>query len=69
MSRHRTVTLPKAGRWSVAELRRLIAEQRPAPAEQPTLFPLIVDARPRGERSAAERYESPSLFTHLEQST
>lgn len=35
-------------------------------AEQPTLFPLIEDHRPAGERSAAERYREPSLFTFLE---
>jgi len=34
--------------------------------EQPTLFPLREDFRPVGERSAAERYQAPSLFTRLE---
>lgn len=65
MSRPRTVTLPSGHRYALVELKRIIAEQRPAPAEQPTLFPLIVDARPRGERTAAERYEAPSLFSAL----
>jgi len=35
-------------------------------AEQPTLFPLRDDSRPPGERTAAERYCEPSLFTLLE---
>jgi hypothetical protein len=34
--------------------------------EQPTLFELRDDSRPAGERSAAERYQAPSLFTRLE---
>jgi hypothetical protein len=34
--------------------------------EQPTLFELREDHRPPGERSAAERYEAPSLFTLIE---
>lgn len=62
----RTITLPDGKRLPLAELRRMVAEQRPQAAEQPTLFPLVVDARPRGERSAAERYAEPSLFTRLE---
>jgi len=33
-----------------------------ANAKQPTLFPLIVDARPPAERTAAGRYMEPSLF-------
>ena len=41
------------------------AQATPA-AEQPTLFPLHEDCRPFGERSAAERYQAPSLFTALE---
>ena len=35
-------------------------------AEQPALFELRDDHRPAGERSAAERYQAPSLFTRLE---
>ena len=35
-------------------------------AEQPTLFELREDHRPPGERSAAERYREPSLFTVME---
>jgi hypothetical protein len=33
---------------------------------QPALFELREDSRPAGERSAAERYQAPSLFTRLE---
>ena len=51
--------------------RDLIALRRaqavPIPA-QPTLFELRDDHRPPGERSAAERYREPSLFTLLTQS-
>lgn len=35
-------------------------------AQQPALFELREDRRPPGERSAAERYAAPSLFTALE---
>jgi hypothetical protein len=31
-------------------------------ATQPTLFELREDLRPHGERSAADRYQAPSLF-------
>jgi hypothetical protein len=44
-------------------LRRAQAAPR---AEQPALFELREDHRPPGERSAAERYREPSLFTRLE---
>jgi hypothetical protein len=46
-------------------LRQAQAQPRTA---QPTLFELPDDHRPPGERSAAERYREPSLFTHLERS-
>jgi len=36
------------------------------PREKPTLFELREDHRPPGERTAAERYQAPSLFTRLE---
>jgi hypothetical protein len=36
-------------------------------AAQPALFELIDDSRPLGERTAAERYQAPSLFTVLGQ--
>ena len=44
-------------------LRRAQAQPR---AEQPTLFALHEDRRPPGERSAAERYQAPSLFAALD---
>lgn len=44
-------------------LRRAQATPRPV---QPALFELREDHRPAGERSAAERYCEPSLFTRLE---
>ena len=66
MSRHRTIALPNGQRMPLATLRRLISEQKPGPAEQPVLFELRTDARPRGERTPAERYAAPSLFTVLE---
>jgi hypothetical protein len=44
-------------------LRRAQAAPR---AAQPVLFELREDYRPPGERSAAERYQAPSLFTRLE---
>jgi hypothetical protein len=43
-------------------LRRAQATPR---AEQPALFELRDDSRPAGERSAAERYQAPSLFTQM----
>ena len=51
--------------------RDLVAPRRAqaAPAVvQPALFTLREDHRPAGERSAAERYSEPSLFTVLERS-
>jgi hypothetical protein len=62
----RTIALPDGKRIQLATLRQLIREQRKPQAEQPTLFELVTDARPKGERSAAERYAAPSLFTVLE---
>ncbi len=44
-------------------LRRAQAVQK---AVQPALFELVEDCRPAGERSAAERYQEPNLFTWLE---
>jgi len=40
--------------------------QAAANAKQPALFPLIDDARPPAERTAAGRYSEPSLFKVLE---
>lgn len=33
--------------------------------EQPTLFELKIDARPLGERTAAQRFLEPNLFSTL----
>jgi hypothetical protein len=52
---------------------RLLIEQRRAQLEswrkaqgtQPALFPLIEDCRPKAERTAAGRYEQPTLLTLL----
>ena len=65
------MTLPRtieiAGRripWrDLVALRRAQAQPR---ASQPLLFEPYEDRRPPGERSAAERYLAPSLFTLLE---
>lgn len=49
--------------------RDLCAKRRGAaapPATQPILFEMRQDARPMGERNAAERYQAPSLFTLLD---
>jgi len=62
----RTIALPDGKRIPLATLRQLIRDQRKPAAEQPTLFELVTDARPKGERTAAERYAAPSLFTVLE---
>lgn len=69
MSRARLIRLPDGNAVPLSTLRRLIAEQRPEPTEQPTLFELHTDARPLGERTAAERYAAPSLFSCLDNHT
>jgi len=48
----------------LVELRRAQATPK---AAQPALFELREDHRPPGERTAAERYHAPSLFTRLAQ--
>lgn len=63
----RTIRLPNGDTIPLAVIKQLIRDQRPIAPEQPTLFPLVTDARPRGERTAAERYLTPSLFTQLEE--
>lgn len=60
----RYLRLPDGTRWPTAYVRRLLREQRPEPAAQPTLFDLRDDHRPPGERNAAERYAAPSLFSY-----
>jgi hypothetical protein len=62
--RRRTIVLPSGERLPLATVRRLIAEQKAPVQDQPALFDLRVDARPAGERTAAERYAAPSLFTY-----
>ncbi len=66
--RRRTIKLPSGERVPLATLRQLIAEQKTPPVEQPALFELHTDARPAGERTAAERYAAPSLFTYERES-
>ena len=56
----------KGHRYLWRELVALRRSQATAPAIQPALFELREDHRPAGERSAAERYQAPSLFTLLE---
>jgi hypothetical protein len=46
----------------VLQLRRE-QKQAYARAQQPPLFELRVDHRPAAERSAADRYREPSLFS------
>lgn len=58
------ITLPSGERVPLAKLRSWIKEQKAPAVEQPALFDLRVDARPAGERTAAERYAAPSLFTY-----
>lgn len=38
---------------------------RKAQGEQPALFELVEDCRPRSERTAAGRYDEPTLLTFL----
>lgn len=61
--RPRTVEI--AGRrYLWRDLVALKRSQATTRAEQPALFELREDHRPPGERTAAERYQSPSLFTY-----
>jgi hypothetical protein len=55
-------------RYLWRELVALRRAQATPKAVQPALFELHEDHRPPGERSAAERYQAPSLFTRLERS-
>ena len=68
------MTLPRfieidGRRYLWRDLVALRRAQATPPAEQPTLFTLREDCRPAGERSAAERYREPTLFTVLERTT
>jgi hypothetical protein len=55
-------------RYLWRELVALRRAQAAPPAQQPALFTLHEDHRPAGERTSAERYSEPSLFTALERS-
>ncbi len=56
--------LPSGERLPLATIRQLIAEQKAPTIDQPALFELRTDARPAGDRNAAERYAAPSLFSY-----
>lgn len=53
-------------RYLWRDLVALRRAQAPPRLEQPALFELHEDRRPACERSAAARYQTPSLFTRLE---
>jgi hypothetical protein len=59
----------RAYRWrDILELRRQqIAAWKAARPDQPALFPLIEDSRPKPERTAAGRYTEPTLLDCLRQ--
>lgn len=65
MAAPRTVTID-GRRYAWRDLVALRRAQAQPPPAAPTLFPLVVDRRPVGERNAAERYAAPSLFTLLD---
>lgn len=58
----------RAFSWrAILELRRAQIEAwKVAQPEQPALFELKEDTRPAAERSAAGRYQEPTLFTLLQ---
>lgn len=50
----------------IVELRRAqIAAWKAAQPQQPALFELIEDCRPKAERTAAGRYQEPTLLALL----
>lgn len=53
-------------RYLWADVKALRRAQMQARPEQPMLFELMEDNRPRAERDAASRYREPSLFIGLE---
>ncbi len=57
----------RAYRWrDILEMRRQqIAAWKAARPDQPALFPLIADSRPKSERTVAGRYREPTLFNSL----
>lgn len=68
MSRPDTIIIAgRAYRWrDILEMRRQqIAAWKTARPEQPALFPLVADCRPKAERTATGRYKEPTLFNCL----
>lgn len=68
MSRPDTIIIEgRAYRWpDILEMRhQQIAAWKAARPDQPALFPLIDDARPKAERTADGRYKEPTLFNCL----
>ncbi|MES1990613.1 MAG: hypothetical protein V4441_06655 [Pseudomonadota bacterium] len=68
MSRPDTIVIEgRVYRWrDILEMRRQqIAAWKAARPDQPALFPLIVDSRPKADRTAAGRYKEPTLFNCL----
>lgn len=57
----------RAYRWcDILEMRRQqIAAWKAARPDQPALFPLKRDCRPKAERTVAGRYKEPTLFNCL----
>ncbi len=65
MSRPDTIIIDgRAYRWrDIVELRKQqIAAWKAGRSDQPALFPLIEDARPKSQRRADGRFLEPSLF-------
>ena len=70
MSRPATIIIDgRAYRWrDIVELRRQqIAAWKAARPDQPALFPLIEDCRPKRDRTAAGRFLEPSLLDRMRQ--
>jgi hypothetical protein len=68
MSRPDTIIIEgRAYRWrDLLEMRRQqIAAWKAAKPDQPALFALVEDSRPKAERTAAGRYNEPTLFNCL----
>lgn len=70
MSRPATIIIEgRAYRWrDILQLRRQqITAWKAARPDQPALFPLIEDCRPKAERTVAGRYTEPTLLDCLRQ--
>jgi hypothetical protein len=52
--------------WADLVKERRRQKEARAKAKQPTLFELIEDSRPPAERTAAGRYQEPTLFADPE---